>query len=505
MADEWDTIVIGAGVGGLTAAAMLARSGRRVLVLERSPHPGGTAYVYRRQGFTFPMGPLGFSSPGIVRDVLRDLNAETGLDFRRVHYRLRAFGLDVPLSLPFEETAAELAGCFPGESAAIRRFFADVGETVAALQTADAPSPEVAATPAADYLGRAVKDRRLRRILGSIGTAEPYSSFALLAAMWHLVAAEGIWYPDGGLRSIVEALARVVVEGGGTVRLGAEVSRIRVEEGVAAGVTLADGSTLDARSVVSNADYKTTFLDLLGPDAVPREWYDAVCGARQTGSVLQVCLGVDGRRVDLSAFGDAGRVIYRRDDSEDGRGGGDAWGDGEVGSEAVAGQELEVSWWSRGDAGLAPPGGEVIVIRTPTPYSHFASFSSGRGGRVPGYRDYKVRLAQALIRETGRLLPGLDDAVLVTDVATPLTFHDRGGRSEGAVAGWSWDYEDFPDSRPRELVLTPLRGLYMAGYQAFTALFLGGVPTAIESGRRAARAVLDGVGPAEDIAIPGSR
>ena len=89
------------------------------------------------------------------------------------------------------------------------------------------------------------------------------------------------------------------------------------------------------------------------------------------------------------------------------------------------------------------------------------------------------------------------------DIATPLTFQDRGGRSEGAVAGWSWDYEDSRDTRPRELVLTPVAGLYMAGYQAFSTLFMGGVSTAMASGYRAARAVLDCAAPAKDVTIPG--
>lgn len=89
------------------------------------------------------------------------------------------------------------------------------------------------------------------------------------------------------------------------------------------------------------------------------------------------------------------------------------------------------------------------------------------------------------------------------DVATPLTFEDQGGRSEGAVAGWSWDYEDFHDDQPRELVRTPIKGLYMAGYQAFSALFMGGVPTAMESGRRAASAVLYNAEPIEEMIIPG--
>ncbi len=100
------------------------------------------------------------------------------------------------------------------------------------------------------------------------------------------------------------------------------------------------------------------------------------------------------------------------------------------------------------------------------------------------------------------MIPGLQDAIVVMDVATPLTFEDQGGRSGGAVAGWSWDYQDFRDSSPRELIQTPIRGLYMAGYQAYSALFLGGIPTAMESGKRAADAVLTRADPTEEILIP---
>jgi phytoene dehydrogenase-like protein len=89
------------------------------------------------------------------------------------------------------------------------------------------------------------------------------------------------------------------------------------------------------------------------------------------------------------------------------------------------------------------------------------------------------------------------------DVATPLTFEDQGGRSGGAVAGWSWDFQDFQDSSPRELIRTPVRGLYMAGYQAYSALFLGGIPTAMESGKRAADTVLSHADPVAKLLIPG--
>jgi phytoene dehydrogenase-like protein len=116
--------------------------------------------------------------------------------------------------------------------------------------------------------------------------------------------------------------------------------------------------------------------------------------------------------------------------------------------------------------------------------------------------NYKTRLGQALVREVTHLLPGLDGAIVVMDVATPLTFEDQGGRSEGAVAGWSWDYSDLRDSQPRELIRTPICGLFMAGIQAFSGLFMGGVPTAMVSGLRAAQAVLEGTGPTDEVLIP---
>jgi phytoene dehydrogenase-like protein len=297
---------------------------------------------------------------------------------------------------------------------------------------------------------------------------------------------------------------RANLGGVGEMRLGSEVKKIRVRHGRVSGVTLAEGGHIDAAGVISNADYKTTFMRLLKSESVPERWRRAVSQAKQTGSIFQVCLGVDEKRADLSAFSEASRLIFRQD-------GGDSvqnppgldWRAQEVGPEALAGQELEVTLWSREDPSLAPQGGAVIVIRVEADHAHFAKYRPESGQRTPAYRGYKMRLGQALVRKAASFIPGLEPAVLVMDVATPLTFEERGGRSQGAVAGWSWDFEDNFDYLPLELVKTPILGLYMAGYQAYSALFMGGMPTAMASGQRAAEALLQGAGPAEDIRIPG--
>ena len=506
MRERWDAIVIGAGMGGLTAAAQLVKAGLRFLVLERNPHVGGTAYAYHRKGFTFPMGPLGFSHVVLVQNILKNLGVGEGLKFSRVHYRLRAFGLDLPLSLPFSELVEALAKYFPADAEAVQQFFKDMNELIL-KQKADPnrsrPHPKYSIS-ASEYLHHLVKDGGLRRILGSIGTREPYSGLPLLAAMWNLMSDEGIWFPEEGMQPFCERLMKAVVgnkDGTGEIRLNSDVAKIRVDRGKVLGVILKDGMQIDSSSIISNADYKTAFLKLMDPKMIPSEWHDAISSARQTGSVFQVCLGVDSRKADLSAFKKASRLIYRRNGTNVQEG--LDWNAQEIAPEALAGQELEVSLWGRDWATVSSVGRAPVVIRAEAEYHHFVKYRLGWRQRSPDYQGYKTRLAQALIREIERLIPGLEKAILVTDVATPLTFEDQGGRSGGAVAGWSWDYEDLRDDQPKELIGTPIKGLYMAGYQAFSALFMGGVPTAMGSGKRAARAVLQGMEPVEKILIPG--
>ena len=513
MADRWDAIIVGAGVGGLTAASLLVKAGFRVLVLERNPHPGGTAYVYHRKGFTFPMGPLGFSTPGLIRETLKRLDGDD-LKLLPVQYRVKAFDLDIPVSLTFSRMIEELTKLFPKEGKSVKQFFKEMKEIVSAMQFPDDPSnrsllEETSKKSALEYLSGMVKDGRLRRVLGSIGTQEPYSNLPLMASMWNLMSHEKIWYPEGGMRVFCERLVRAVVghrgnrQGVGEMKLGAEVSQIRVEKGKVLGVILKDGTTVESSAVISNADYKTTFIKLINPGSLPEEWLRAVISAKQTKSVLQVCLGVDTSKVDLSSFDQADRLIYKgscENSSEAFNGGSEA-----IPLEALAGQELEISFWSKNHKALAPEGAGVIVIRTEADHSDFIKYRPTWRNRLPGYRDVKIRLGRALIQESEDVIPGLEKAILVMDVATPLTFEEQGGRSGGAVAGWSWNYEDCPDYRPRELVRTPIQGLYMAGYQAFSTIFMGGLPTAMESGKRASQAVLQGAGPLGEIMIPSER
>ena len=448
MSDRWDVIIVGAGVGGLTAASMLVRAGLRVLILERNPHPGGTAYVYHQKGFTFPMGPLGFSTPRLIIETLKILDGDD-LKLLPVQYRIKALDLEIPLSLTFPRMTEELTKLFPKEGKSVRQFFKEIEEIVSAMHPPDnnlnrSLLEETSKKSALEYLSGMVKDGRLRRVLGSIGTQEPYSNLPLMAAMWNLMSNEKIWYPVGGMRAFCERLVQAVVghrgnhQGVGEMKLGTEVSEIRVERGKVLGVTLKDGTKIDSPAIISNADYKTTFITLMDSRSVPEEWHRAVLNAKQTKSVLQVCLGVDTGKVDLSSFNEAERLIYKG-------GGGKSLEALDTSSETIhpevlAGQELEISFWSKNDRTLGPEGAEVIVIRTEAEHPDFVRYRPTWRNRLPAYQDVKIRLGRALTQEAENVIPGLDKAILVMDVATPLTFEEQGGRSGGAVAGWVWDF-----------------------------------------------------------------
>jgi len=176
--------------------------------------------------------------------------------------------------------------------------------------------------------------------------------------------------------------------------LGTEVAEIRVEGGKVRGVVLSDGSRLEADAVICNADFKATFLRLLPREAIPDELYRAVSGARQTASNLQVCLGLDASRVDLSAFIKASRIIYRRDlDGRPPDDTGPVWDAPEIDPQTLAGQELEATLLSADDPALAAGGQAVLVVRVAADHGHFARFRPQRKRRIPGYFAYKTSLA----------------------------------------------------------------------------------------------------------------
>lgn len=503
----YDVVVIGAGIGGLACAAKLAGSGCRVLVLERNNHIGGTSYLFRRNGFSFPMGPLSFSFPSRVKDFLARAGVETEVEFRRNHFQLISPELDIVYSSAPETLQADLQLAYPDERMGLASLFSEFNgiirdtEDIVNWHPDYLPRPgkggsvqkidldqnrvgrirEYARLSSGAWLERHLRNRRLIDFLGSQGTSEPEMSVLTLSLMWKMMSEVGIWFPSCGIGGLSDLFAAVLKRNGGELRLGAGVEKILIEKGRAVGVRTHSGEEVTAASVVSNADAKTTFLGLCAPDDVPPAWLNRIENTPYTGSELCVYLGIEPGRVDWSRMR-ATHLFYRHErklheeevpileDFED--------------------REFEICRWSDNAPEDAPPSKVSLILRVGFPYDHFARFRTGEKKRREDYRKYKMSLAGRLVATAEHVLPGLSSAVEIDEAATPLTYADWGRRYLGSIAGWSWSAEHAGGFESKLLVLTPVENLYLAGIYAATELFLGGVPTAVHTADLAARIIL---------------
>jgi all-trans-retinol 13,14-reductase len=501
--DNVDVIIIGAGVGGLTAAANLARTGRKVIVLEQDSHIGGTARVFWRDGFTFPTGPQSVTMPAYIADSLCELGVQRRLSFMRDHFQVIRGSMDIIISEPLAHVAGQLLDHFPEECKGIHLVIKVLEEVISALDvlqpydlieqvsgcTTDSNACAVlerwGSIPARNLLDCHLKDQSLKDLLGSQGTSETEMSVVLLAQMWRFMSRVGIWYVKGGIEVISELLAERLRSFGGEIRLEERVKRIIVQDGAVTGVELAGGKIINAPLVISDADYRETILELLQQDALPDNEREEVSMMQLTSSAFTVFLGVKRELVDLSAF--RGDHIFVK--LKEGRR--VPWEMKKLRQEDFLQNEIWLSWWSRHDSALAPPGCEALIIKVGAPFEVFAPFSGGGPGRYrESYYSFKEELADALVAAAANILPGLSGAVVVREVATPLTYTYRGHRSEGSLAGWSWRSGSQPKPWARSLAVTKVSGLFMVGLYSFTSLFYGGMGTSMYSGKYASDLVL---------------
>lgn len=505
--DHYDTILIGSGMGCLAAGACLAKEGQRVLILERHYTAGGYTHVFKRRGYEWDVGIHYIGEVNREKGVLKQLfdyvtNSELKwADMGEVYDRIVIGDKTYDFKKGVQNYKDELKAHFPDDGQAIDDYVDLVFKVSKDSRSyfAEKAMPKMMQTLAGGKMRKAylkyatrstlsvmkelTDNEELIKVLtgqyGDYGLPPSRSSFVMQASISKHYFHGGC-FPIGGSSCIVETVDPIIEAAGGTLLTNAEVMQVKVENGKATGVEMADGKVFTADRVVSGVGIVNTYKKLLSDDLVAKHGFDKQL-QKVTPSAAHACLyiGLNGTPEELK-LPKANYWIYPEDLDHDA---------------CVERYEKDLdapfpvvyisfpaakdpSWTER------YPGKSTIDIITVMPFEIFQQWEETRWKkRGEEYEALKEKFAQRLLQALYRMEPQLEGKVDYYELSSPVTTRHFMNYDQGELYGIDHNPERYEHRflQPR----TPIKNFYLTGQDIVTA----GVAGALFAGFLTASAI----------------
>jgi phytoene desaturase len=487
--------VIGSGFGGLALAIRLQSAGIDTLVLEQRDKPGGRAYVYHDQGFTFDAGPTVITDPTAL-EALFALSGRRLEDYVRMlpvspFYRLCwEDGFSFDYANDQAELDRQIGLKSPADVAGYRKFLA-YSEAVMQegyIKLGHVPFPDfrsmVRVAPQLvkleayrsvySMVSRFIQDPQLRQAFSFhslLVGGNPFETSAIYALIHALERQWGVFFPEGGTGALIDGMLALFRELGGEIRLNAGVDEIMVDKGRVSSVRLQSGETIPCLLAASNADVVHTYDKLLRGNALARRKAASLRKKRFSMSLFVIYFGLKGERPDLRhhtvLFGPRYRELLK---------------DIFHGAELADDFSLYLHAPSVTDPSLAPPGHSAYYVLAPVPHLGNADIDWNVEG--PRYRD---RILAYLEKHQ---IPDLARDLVTCRIFTPFDFRDELNAHVGSAFSLEpvlWQSAYFRTHNKD----AQIDGLYFVGAGTHPG---AGIPGVVGSAKATAGIILDDLG-----------
>jgi prolycopene isomerase len=479
--EDYDVVVVGGGGGGLSAASVLARAGKSVLVIEQSYKVGGAMVNFHRGDFRFEASLHAMDGMGL--QYLNLLGIADKVQVVEGDFMFHVATSDLNFEVPADvvEYQDKLMNQFPEHADNIAQLFTDMA---GAMESMDFSKFEGKSTveALAEY-NITTQDKSLFNIVtslvGFVAGGLDVIPASMYVGMWYTMHHMNYAYFVGGSQSITDALAEVIEEAGGVIKTHALATKIVIDGGKATQVRTDEGGCYNAAIVISNVNEPSTYLGLIGEQHLPAELVTKLKTKKPAPTISTVFIATN--KDFTSYFPGGGHEIF-------------VFGDGVGTSEhqqsvycKLDDQGVAITNYSVLDPTAAPAGKNVITISNAIGYDCNDQWKFGDSWE--SYNAFKWEIAQKTIEKAEVYLPGLSEHIDVLEVGSPQTIEAYTKNPKGSWSGWETEpnMADPLGIVAPEKHLSPFPNLFLTG----AWVTLGGQSVVLMSGKAAADLVLE--------------